>query len=172
MKPKHIIIIVTIFFVIGIWGTNKIGTNHDGNTDTSGVLSSTSNQSLVVSHVDTTRWGFGNHTKYYTTGGALTNTMKTWVGIVTPNTASGYSIDISSAAFSTISDIQVQAVNNTGTVTSMPMVTIQSYTTSAVVISIITSNNSTIGSLLSPIIGLVTASSLSGTTLHIRVDGY
>lgn len=179
-----------MLFIIGIWGKNKIATDSDFDQkivynhktkllyiinkhgDTSGVINSTPNQALVLSHGDTTRWGLGNRVKYYTTGGALTSTMKTWVGIITPSSSSGYSVDISSAGFSTILSIQVQALNNTNTVTSMPMVTVQSYTTSAVVISIITSNNATIASLLSPIIGLVTASSLSGTTLHVRVDGY
>lgn len=107
----------------------------------------------------------------YNNIGLITDIAKEWYGIITPSTASGQTIDISSAGFTSISCIQVSAANNSGSATSVPLVGIKSYTTSQVTLNIVSSNNNTIANLLSPIIGLVFPSSVAGYTIHVVVKG-
>lgn len=111
-------------------------------------------------------------TQYYNASGKINQPEKTWVGIVTPTTASGFTVDISSAGFNTITSIQMQSANNTSSAVGVPLVSLKSYTTTQVVMNIIQSNNNTIASLLAPIIGLVFATNLTGITIHILVTGY
>ncbi len=110
--------------------------------------------------------------QYFDATGRIRKIQKEWVGIVTPSTANGATIDISSAGFATITDIQIQAASNTSTATSVPLVSLKSYTTTQVTCNILVSNNATIANLLQPIIGLVFPASVTGITLHVRVEGY
>jgi len=110
--------------------------------------------------------------QFYTSSGMVSQQIKVWNGIVTPSTGSGQTVDISSAGFSTILNVQAQVESNTASATSVPLVSIKSYTTTSVVTNIIVSNNSTIGSLLSPIVGLLFATNLTGYKLHVQVTGY
>ena len=107
----------------------------------------------------------------YNGSGLITSVCKEWYGIITPSSSSGQTVDISSAGFSAIHSIQVSAANNTGSATSVPLVGIKSYTTSQITLNIVSSNNNTIASLLSPIIGLIFPSSVAGYTIHVVVKG-
>lgn len=110
--------------------------------------------------------------QYYDSNGRVRRIQKEWTGIITPSTASGATIDISSAGFGSITNIQIQAAANTASATSVPLVSLKSYTTTQVTVNIVMSNNSTIANLLQPIIGLIFPSSVTGITLHVLVKGY
>lgn len=109
---------------------------------------------------------------FYTPSGQIRQPTRVWDGIITPTTGSGQTIDISSAGFSVINSVTVTAANNTATVASMPIVMIKSYTTSQVTINILTSNSTLVSILGANVAGLTTASSVSGMTVHVRVDGW
>lgn len=100
--------------------------------------------------------------------------MKIWVDTITPSTSNGYSLDISSAAFSKIMSISAIAGRNTATATSVANVGVKSYTTTAVVFNSTEGNASLVnvlGSnvLLGPSTGFA---STSGLLLHVTVIGY
>lgn len=122
---------------------------------------------------------FGTHNSYpvfYDKNGQLTvNQIKIWGDSVTPNTANGYSIDISSAGFSVLKSVTVTPQLNTATVGSMPIVVIKSISTTAVVVNILTQNNATISILGINVLSgapLQFAASVSGMTLHVQAGGY
>ena len=112
---------------------------------------------------------------YDKNGQCNANQIKIWGDTVVPTSANGYSIDISSAGFSTVKEVTVTPQMNTATVGSMPLVVIKSFTTSAVVVNILTQNNATVTILgISVLSGapLQFASSTSGMILHTEVRGY
>lgn len=106
-------------------------------------------------------------TTYYDASGRLMKAYRVWDGIITPTTATGQTIDITSAGFTSISTIELTAANNTTTVTSMPIVMIKSYTNTSVVCNILTSN---VG-VLSILQGLVGPTTLTGMTIHAHITG-
>ena len=87
--------------------------------------------------------------------------FKIWTETITPSTGSGQVVDISSAGFSTILSVQLTATNNTNTISSMPFVSLQSYTSSQVTFNILTYNS-----------GFIVPSSLTGVTIQVLVIGY
>lgn len=108
----------------------------------------------------------------YGTSGVKSIT-KMWTGVVSPNTTNGYSIDISSASFTSIDNIQVIGAKNTSTISSSPQVSVKSFTTSAVIVNITEAS-----ALTTTILGVTVLSggplvfaSTSGLTLHVRVEG-
>lgn len=111
-------------------------------------------------------------TQVYNAAGRLRQRQKEWVGIITPITANGQTIDISSAAFTTITSIQIQASNNTSSATSVPVISLKSYTTAQIVVNIVMSNSTLVSVLGSTVAGLAFATSLSGVTLHVLIHGY
>lgn len=118
---------------------------------------------------------FNSNPVYYDhTGQLTTNQVRIWSDTLTPTTANGQSINISSAGFSTIKSITVTTQLNTATVGSMPIVIVKSFTTSAIVVNILTQNNSTVTILgISVLSGapLQFAASTTGIVLHITVQG-
>lgn len=115
-----------------------------------------------------------NTTKYYDQSGLISQPIKVFTGTVSPNTSNGYSIDISGAGFSSISSVAVNALLNTGTVASMPLVVVKSVSTSAVVVNILTQNNATVTILGINVLSgapLQFAASTSGIVLHVQVIG-
>lgn len=118
---------------------------------------------------------FNSNPVYYDhTGQLTTNQVRIWSDTLTPATANGQSINIASAGFSTIKSITVTPQLNTATVGSMPIVIVKSFTTSAIVVNILTQNSSTVTILgISVLSGapLQFAASTSGMVLHITVQG-
>lgn len=122
---------------------------------------------------------FGTHNSYpvfYDKNGQLTvNQIKIWGDSVTPTTANAYSIDISSAGFSTVKSVTITPQLNTATVGSMPIVIIKSVSTTAIVVNILTQNNATVSILGINVLSgapLQFASSVVGMTLHVQAGGY
>lgn len=129
-------------------------------------------KSIIAS--DTSNWNtnYRRRTTYYNSSGSVTKTMKVWHGIVTPTSSNGYSIDISSAGFTTITSIQVQAEYNTNNASAVPLVSIRSYSTTAVVVNIIQSNSTVVSIIGINILGLQFLQNLTGVKLHVTVEGY
>lgn len=103
---------------------------------------------------------------YYTRAGSSSVT-KILVDTISPSTGNGYSIDISAAGFSSVRNVQVQAEFNGSSAGTQPLVSIKSYSTTAVVVNILQSN--TIGIL--GVLGLQFLQSVSGVRLHVVVMG-
>lgn len=66
---------------------------------------------------------------------------------ITPTTGNGFVIDISAAGFTTMPRVQVSAMRNTGTVTSVPNVAVKSISTTQVVVNITEGNTATVNIL-------------------------
>lgn len=109
-----------------------------------------------------------NLIKFYNRGGLVSHQMKIWADTVTPSTANGYSVNISSAGFTTILSIQATVFQNSSTAATIPLISGKTFTNSAAVINIQTSNTGVIGLL----VGLIFATNLAGMTVHLVVVGY
>lgn len=115
---------------------------------------------------------FRDSVEYYGSAGRINQKIKVWSGIVTPTTGNGFNVDISAAGFGTILNVQAQAVNSTAIAASVPIVTVKSYTTTQVSLNIIQSNSQLLSILGVTVTGLIFATNLTGTTLHVQVTGY
>lgn len=109
---------------------------------------------------------------HYNASGVISITKK-WVGTVTPNTANGYSIDISSASFTNVHSVSVVAQRNTTSASMSPQVAIKSVSTSAIVVNVIEDNPATTTILgISVLSGAPSVfANTTGLTLHIIVEG-
>lgn len=83
---------------------------------------------------------------WYNASGLVIPPTKVWSGTVTPTSSSGYSIDISSAGFTTIlpGSVSVIATRNTSAVTSVPNVAIKTISTTAIVVNVAEANTATV----------------------------
>lgn len=119
---------------------------------------------------------FNSYPVFYDKNGQLTQgQVKIYADTSMPSTASGFSINISSAAFSVIKSVTITAQNNTSSIASMPIVVIQSVSTTAIVVNILTQNNSTTTILGINVLSgspLQTAASTTGMVLNVKVEGY
>lgn len=109
----------------------------------------------------------------FNASGSVTAFTKRWTGEVAPSTGNAYSIDISSAGFSTIGNVQIIGIKNTATVTSMPNVSIKTKSTSAIVVNITEGNTATVVILgINVLNGAPTIfANVSGLTLSVMVEG-
>jgi hypothetical protein len=110
---------------------------------------------------------------YYNAAGLISAVVKKWVGIVSPNTANGYSIDISSAGFTTILNVQIICIRNTSAATSSPNVSIKSISTTAIVCNIVEASTAQVTILGSSVVaGLpIVFASTAGLQLQVMVEG-
>lgn len=106
--------------------------------------------------------------RFFTGAGEIRQPVRVWDGIVTVTTASAQSVDISSAGFTNVNSITITPASNTSTVTSMPNVSIKSYTNNTVVFNTLVSNSGVVGLL----VALVAPANTTGFQVHIRVDGW
>lgn len=106
-------------------------------------------------------------------GSGQISITKRWMGVITPNTGNGYSVDISSAGFSNVMSVNAIAAKNTATTTSVPNISVKSYTTTAVVLNIIEGNSSLVSILGSGVLlGVSTQfANVSGLTVWVIVEG-
>jgi hypothetical protein len=139
------------------------------NLNTSGVTAGTYD-GITVNNKGIVTGATATNTLTYGPSGAITNRIKKWEGAIAGTTASGQSIDISSAGFSTVLSIQVTAKENVATVKGA-LVSIKSNTTSAVVVNIYSSKNT--GVLIGGNIeGLEFHTAPANVTLFVTVTGY
>lgn len=113
---------------------------------------------------------------FYDKNGQLTgNQVKIWGDTVVPTTANGYTIDYSSAGFTTVKEITVTPQLNTNTIGSMPILVIKSFTNTSCVVNILTQNNAVVSILGINVLSgapLQFATSTSGMILHVEAKGY
>src|SRR5882757_510736 len=113
---------------------------------------------------------------FYDHLGQLTgNQVKIWADTITPTTGNGFSIDISSAAFTAIKSATITAQNNTASIGSMPIVVIKSVSTTAAVVNIMEQNSATTTILGITVLSgspLQLASSTTGMLLNVKIEGF
>lgn len=109
-----------------------------------------------------------NLIKFYNRSGLVSHQMKVWADTVTPSTANGYSVNITSAGFTTILSVQATVFQNSSTAATIPLISGKTFTTSAIITNVQTSNSGVLGILT----GLIFATSLTGMTIHVVVVGY
>jgi len=107
-------------------------------------------------------------------GGASNNNIRVLDLLVVPTVAMGFSVDISSYGFTTISNVLVIAERDTTDPMLVPNVAIKSKSTSAIVINITQGNNAVVAILGINVLSgspVVAATNLPTITLHVRVEG-
>lgn len=110
------------------------------------------------------------NTIYYNSSGVVNQVIKKWTGIITPSTASGQTVDISSASFGTILSVQVYPVQNVSTVKGGIAVG-KTVSTTSLSINIYSSKNT--GVLIGGNIeGLEFHPSPSSVSLYVEVTEY
>lgn len=117
---------------------------------------------------------FADSVKFYNHSGIVNKKIKIWSDTVSVTAASGFSVSISSASFGAVLCIIPNAMLNTATATSVPNVSIKSYTTSAVVMNF-TQGSSNLVTLLatSVLAGAPTIfASTTGLKVALTVIGY
>ncbi len=113
-----------------------------------------------------------NSVTNYNSSGIISIT-KRWHGVITPNSTNGYSIDISSAGFTNIINVQIIASRNTGVVSSCPQVSVRTVSTTSITVNITEVNTATINLLgINVLSGLPSIfASITGLTLYVLVEG-
>ena len=155
-------------------GTNKYYTDTRARTaislTTTGTGAATYNNSTGNINIPLNSLNYDS-VQVYTSSGRVNQKLKIWTGKVTPTSGSG-AIDISSAGFTTILNVQLQIFANKTAAVDVPLIAGKTYTTTSITYNILVSNNNTIGSLLSPIVGLLIATTITGFEIHCTVTGY
>lgn len=99
---------------------------------------------------------------YYNQSGTVSIT-KTMTFTISPSTASGYSIDISAAGFSTVNAYAITAVRNTASAGASPNVSVKTVSNTAIVVNIVEANTTTQNVLINLLGGVTTV--LNGTPM-------
>lgn len=111
---------------------------------------------------------------YYNASGTITAVTKVFNAVITPTSSNGYTINISSAGFSSITGPpQITAAKNASVATSCPNVSVKSYNNTQIVVNIIEGNPATVN-ILGSLVLLGEANvfaDVTGLTLHVRVEG-
>jgi hypothetical protein len=94
---------------------------------------------------------------HYNAAGVITSPTKIWSALVDPDTGDGYSIDISSAGFTSVQNVLITVNKSTATAADVPRVSVKSASATAVVVNIVASNTA--------------AFVETGVTLYVRVEG-
>lgn len=117
---------------------------------------------------------FPDSVQFFNSAGRVNQRIKVWSDVVTPSTANGYSVDISSASFGTVLYVNAIPIRNTATTTSVPNCAIKSISTTAVVFNIVEGNSSIVSILGSGVLLGVSNqfANTSGLTLYVQVYGY
>lgn len=112
-----------------------------------------------------------NKILHYNESGRDTATIKVWNGIITPSVATGQTVDISSAGFSSITNIQLteeSTAGYTGGGTLKSEITARSNTTLTMNI---TKSNSTLSLGLLLGVAFIPATDLGDVRIHVEVKG-
>lgn len=113
-----------------------------------------------------------NEVVFFNPAGCM-NMTKCWVGIVTPTTGNGHTVDISSAEFNNIISYALTATKNTAVPTSVPKISVKSISNTALVINCIEGSASLVSVLgLSVLQGVSEQfANVSGLTIGIVIFG-
>jgi hypothetical protein len=172
-----------LFFIIGLtsFGNDAAG---QGTTDISGTIFT----GVKVTGVEIVGGSISNYVRgdgsvvafpvvqtYTDLSGTPISITKRAIGTVTPNTGDGYSINISGAGFTNVLGVSITPVRASVTVaTASPKVSIESISTSAIVVNIIEGNPNTVN-ILGSLVLLGTSetfvTSFTGLTLKVEVYG-
>lgn len=108
----------------------------------------------------------------YNSSGIL-RVSKQWHGLITPNTGNGYSVDISSAGFTNVINVQAIGVKNTSTATSSPQISIKSVSTTTIVVNITEASANLVTILGSSVLQGPAAifADTTGLTFYLLVQG-
>lgn len=174
--------------LVNIHTTNTlILKNNSSNSSTGNKLFSTNGADIIVSPkervtlvYDTSISGYRMYQHmnspftYYNDSGILPAPVKKWIKIVTPSTGNGYSIDISSAGFTSIISCNVIAIKNNSTANLSPNVAIKSISNTAIVVNVVEGNAATVSILgINVLSGSpMVFANVSGLTLSVEVTGY
>lgn len=104
-------------------------------------------------------------------GELLDSTTKCWVAIVVPTTGNGFTIDISAAGFSSIISVQSQIIKNVSSASTVPIISVQSYSTTEVKLNIVQSNSTVVSLLGTTVNGLLFVTDFTGCEVHLFVLG-
>lgn len=107
-------------------------------------------------------------------GGTNNNNIRILDLLVTPTVAMGFSVDISSYGFSTITNVTAIAERDTTDPMLVPNVGVKTKSTSSIVFNLTQGNNATVVILGINVLSgspIVAATGLNTITLHIRVEG-
>lgn len=110
--------------------------------------------------------------RYFTSGGEIARKQPLQFDAILTPTGAAQSIDYSIAGFATITSITITPENNTSTVTSMPLASIKTWSTTSCTVNILQSNVQAISVLGTSVTGLVAATGLASMKLHIHVEGW
>lgn len=118
---------------------------------------------------------FNSYPIFYNHSGQCTaKTVRIYSDTTTPTTSNGFSIDISSAGFSSISSVGINPVLNTATIANMPIVVVKSISNTTIVVNLLTQNNATVSILSINVLSgapMVFDASLTGVVLQVQVIG-
>ncbi len=112
-------------------------------------------------------------TRYFNRSGEFDVSMgrRIWVDSLTPTTASGFNIDISSAGFSVVEFVDITPMRNTSAASDVPSVSLKSVTSSQVSVNLMQANSSLVSILGVNIIGLQFLQNYSNVKLYVRITG-
>lgn len=143
----------------------------DGSTSNEIQTLSTSGQSVSISSGNTIL--LNNPVTFYNASGTVVAVTKVWQAIISPSISASYSIDISAAGFSNVTNVSVMAAKNTTVVSSCPNASIKAFTTTQVVVNITETNTAIVQILgINVLSGLpVIFANTTGLTIHLEVKG-
>lgn len=108
-----------------------------------------------------------------TAGGINNNNIRIYSKVfdLTGTNGSGYVLDITEAGFTTVTSVQMNPINNTASVATVPIISEKSRSPTSIVVNVLTANSTLVSSLLTNVVGLVFASNLAGMKIDLRVEG-
>lgn len=107
-------------------------------------------------------------------GGNNNDTIRILSLLVTPTVAMGFSIDISSYGFTSISNVQAIAERDTTVPMEVINVAVRSKSVNAIVLNLTQGNNAVVALLGINVLSgspVIAANNLSNITIHLRVEG-
>lgn len=126
-----------------------------------------------IKSVNKLKWdtAYDYRTQYFNRSGRILSTVKIWIDTLTPTTATNFSVNISSASFSTIRSISVTPISSLG----YPLWPETTISLTALSISLYKPNTSALTNILGLLVPVgnpfPTATNLNSIRLAIRVDG-
>lgn len=105
--------------------------------------------------------------KFYNLSGQIITPRKMLFDRIAITSAGGQSIDISAAGFTNVTQVALIGENNTGTIGNMPITTVKSFTTTAILFNTVVPNPS----IIALGAGAIAPTSFTGMYVNIFVIG-
>lgn len=168
------ILILVLLYIFVFAGPKAYDPNTVKYVDTSGMMSHYFRSIDTTNHWIPKGTTFPDSVQFFKSTGRINQRIKIWSDTLAASSASGMSVDISSASFTSILSVSAVAEQNTATATSVANVGIKSYSTTAVVLNMTTGNGSLINVLGNNVLlGPSTAfATTSGLRIHVTVMGF